>query len=287
MNDQHRAGGLDPRTAEQLLDTAAQAAADRSAPGTTPENCAAQRRAAHESATDDLSVIGHAPHDPAADDLSGGSAADEFARLREVLAAAAAPARPEELTGEDAAVAAFLAARPARPVQAAGALGSSRRARSHVRRLAALPRVMVVKILVGVAILVASGGVAVAAGTGHLPGQDPTPAPTHRSPKIGGNGGTSPVPGPSIVPGPLRPPSPTRTPKAKAKKKGDKRSGHEKKPRKPRKPEEPKKPREPTKPEKPVRPPPGYGSEPGEDEPPNYGGPPVDKITPVPSMGRD
>ncbi|MEV3921270.1 hypothetical protein [Actinomadura coerulea] len=117
--------------------------------------------------------------------------------LRELLAAASAPARPGELAGEDAAVAAFLAApRPAR--------------RS---RTAALRRFLTAKViaLVGGSILL-SGGVAFA--TGNLPGQDATPGPSstphERKPGEHGGGpgsrashrpGTVPSPGPSREPG--------------------------------------------------------------------------------------
>jgi hypothetical protein len=58
------------------------------------------------------------PDDRTAEQLLDGG--DGHAALRALLSAAAAPARPEELTGEDAAVAAFLAApRPARRHRAA------------------------------------------------------------------------------------------------------------------------------------------------------------------------
>lgn len=107
MSD-HRTGGLDPRSAEQLL--------------------------------------------------AGGPAPDAPPGLAALLAAASGPARPEETAGEDAAVAAFIAARPA-----------------HRR---ALSRRIVIKVVTITAILAGSGGVAIAAGTGHLPGQDPGPAPT-------------------------------------------------------------------------------------------------------------
>ncbi|GGP99602.1 hypothetical protein BKA00_005661 [Actinomadura coerulea] len=117
--------------------------------------------------------------------------------LRELLAAASAPARPGELAGEDAAVAAFLAApRPAR--------------RS---RTAALRRFLTAKVIavVGGSILL-SGGVAFA--TGNLPGQDAAPGPSstphERKPGEHGGGpgsrpshrpGTVPSPGPSREPG--------------------------------------------------------------------------------------
>ncbi|NDU73806.1 hypothetical protein GWI34_14335 [Actinomadura sp. DSM 109109] len=102
------------------------------------------------------------------------------AELRELLAAASAPGRPGELAGEDAAVAAFLAApRPAR--------------RS---RAASLRRFLTAKVIavVGGSVLL-SGGMAYA--TGNLPGQDPAPAPSTTPREPGGRdqvGGTGPRP---------------------------------------------------------------------------------------------
>ncbi|TDD79491.1 hypothetical protein E1293_23120 [Actinomadura darangshiensis] len=82
--------------------------------------------------------------------------------LHALLAAAAAPGRPAELAGEDAAVAAFLAApRPARRARAAG-----------LRRFLTAK---IIAVLGGGSILL-SGGVAYA--TGNFPGQSPEPAPS-------------------------------------------------------------------------------------------------------------
>lgn len=82
--------------------------------------------------------------------------------LHALLADAAAPGRPEELGGEDAAVAAFLAA-------------SAPAARTS--RLVGLRRLLTAKViaLVGGSILLTGG---VAYGTGHFPGQAPEPSPS-------------------------------------------------------------------------------------------------------------
>ncbi|MFG2088841.1 MULTISPECIES: hypothetical protein [unclassified Spirillospora] len=114
MSDQYRAGRLDDRTLEGLLD------------------------------------------------LDG---AHGHARLHALLSAAAGPARPEEVAGEDAAVAAFRAApRPARA--------------SRMHRVAALRRFLTVKIMVLVGgSLILTGGAA-AAITGNIPGQEASPAPS-------------------------------------------------------------------------------------------------------------
>ncbi|TDD34383.1 hypothetical protein E1287_16630 [Actinomadura sp. KC06] len=87
----------------------------------------------------------------------------DHARLHALLAAAAAPGRPEELAGEDAAVAAFTAA--PRP-----------ESRS---RTAALRRFLTVKALAVVGgSLILTGGAAYATITGQLPGRDPAPPPS-------------------------------------------------------------------------------------------------------------
>lgn len=112
------------------------------------------------------------------------------AELRELLAAASAPGSPRELAGEDAAVAAFLAApRPAR--------------RS---RAAALRGFLTAKIIavVGGSILL-SGGVAFA--TGNLPGQDPAPVPSstpheRKTREQGGDSGSHPLHRPGTKPSP-------------------------------------------------------------------------------------
>lgn len=128
--------------------------------------------------------------------------------LRALLSAAAGPPRPGELAGEDAAAAAFLAAR-ARP--------EARRS-----RWSAVPRYATVKVAVVAATLAAfGGGVAVAASTGHLPGQSPAPASSrHPAPKHSWNGGDrlpSRSPSPTVVPRatPPRHPKPSPSPKGK------------------------------------------------------------------------
>ncbi|GAA0542087.1 hypothetical protein [Actinomadura livida] len=90
--------------------------------------------------------------------------ADDHARLHALLAAAAAPARPEELAGEDAAVTAFKAVpRPAR-----------------TSRMAALRRFLTVKalVLVGGSLILTGGAAAYAAMNGHIPGRAPDPSAT-------------------------------------------------------------------------------------------------------------
>ena len=90
--------------------------------------------------------------------------ARDHARLHALLSAASAPARPEELAGEDAAMAAFKAApRPAR--------------RS---RLDAVRRFLTVKalVLIGGSLILTGGAAAYAAMNGHLPGRAPAPTPT-------------------------------------------------------------------------------------------------------------
>ncbi|GAA4238916.1 hypothetical protein GCM10022254_56860 [Actinomadura meridiana] len=123
------------------------------------------------------------------------------ARLRALLSAAAAPGRPEELAGEDAAVAAFRAA----PVP-------ERRSRAAMLR-----RFLTIKVLAVVGgSLILTGGAAYATITGQLPGQSPalSPSPTFdkregkrgdstpatRLPPYTPTPGTSPTPSPSSSP---------------------------------------------------------------------------------------
>ncbi|GAA1841076.1 hypothetical protein [Actinomadura bangladeshensis] len=130
-----------------------------------------------------------------AEQLLGG--AGGHAPLHSLLAAAAAPGRPEELAGEDAAVAAFLAA----PVPA------------RASRLAVLRRFMTAKViaLIGGTILL-TGGVAYA--TGHFPGQDPAPAPSPGHHRQGGDGHDN-TPATQYSPTPLHT-SPTPSPSSSA-----------------------------------------------------------------------
>ena len=80
--------------------------------------------------------------------------------LGDVLAAASAPAEPDELIGEDAAVAMFHAARTRRAA----------RPHRHQTRTTAVKRLLTAKFaVVTVVISVGVGGVAVAASTGNLP----------------------------------------------------------------------------------------------------------------------
>ncbi|MGI5324720.1 hypothetical protein [Actinomadura nitritigenes] len=169
MSDHQRARRLDQRTAERLLGGASARPANGSA----------------------------------------GGPADGHDALRALLSAAAGPPRPGELAGEDAAAAAFRAAR-ARP--------AARRS-----RWAALPRYATVKVAVVAATLAAfGGGVAVAASTGHLPGQSPAPSSSHHhAPKQPWHRGDrltqSPSPSPSAVPRSTPPPHPKPSPSPKGK----------------------------------------------------------------------
>lgn len=119
--------------------------------------------------------------------------ADGHARLHVLLSAAAAPARPEELAGEDAAVAAFRTApRPAR-----------------TSRAAILRRFLTVKVLAVVGgSLILTGGAAYATMNGHLPGQDSTPSPSPTLHERPGPGEDS-IPAGEFSPKP--PTSPTST----------------------------------------------------------------------------
>ncbi|WP_433475660.1 hypothetical protein ACQPZP_00660 [Spirillospora sp. CA-142024] len=101
--------------------------------------------------------------------------ADGHAELHALLSAAAAPGRPAELAGEDAAVAAFLAAPR-----------SARRPWAATLRNFLTAKVIAV---VGGGSILLSGGVAYA--TGHFPGQEPAPAPSrspHGRPGTGDDG---------------------------------------------------------------------------------------------------
>ncbi|WP_158581360.1 hypothetical protein [Actinomadura spongiicola] len=138
----------------------------------------------------------------AAERLLDGAGGD--VRLRALLTAAAAPARPGELAGEDAAVAAFLAApRPAR--------------RS---RAAALRRFLTIKALAVVGgSLILTGGAAFATITGQLPGGGrdtaPSPSPTINK-REGTRGDATPatrLEPPAPVPTESRKPSPTHSTK--------------------------------------------------------------------------
>lgn len=113
----------------------------------------------------------------------------EQAALRDLLANAASPARPGELRGEAAALAAFRAAHPASTVPA-------RTRPALTRRLA---RAMSIKAAVAALTLAGMGGVAVAASTGSLPG--PINGPRDKPAKV------QPVK-PETAPAPVRPSSP-------------------------------------------------------------------------------
>ncbi|MQY07467.1 hypothetical protein [Actinomadura macrotermitis] len=146
---------------------------------------------------------GHGPGPQDAELLLAGGRVPGHERLAGLLADAAAPAPPGPVPGEDAAVAAFRAARPL-PARAARWGG----------RLAA-------KVTAVVCVTFAAGGVAVAAGTGNLPGQAPepshgrrhTPAPGHGAgsgrapepaprPRVTGTAPAGPPPSPGLAPSP-------------------------------------------------------------------------------------
>jgi hypothetical protein len=109
----------------------------------------------------------HRPHRidrETAEQLLSGVPADRSAAtdpLARLLAAAAAPPTARELAGEDAALAAFLDARRLPAAAAGGTLLQAARGRLFTLKVAAL----------AAATTAALGGVAIAAGTGSLPGQ--------------------------------------------------------------------------------------------------------------------
>ncbi|WP_067799527.1 hypothetical protein [Actinomadura formosensis] len=113
------------------------------------------------------------------------------APLHALLTTATAPGRPEELGGEDAAVAAFLAA-------------SAPAARKS--RLTGLRRFLTAKViaLVGGSILLTGG---VAYGTGHFPGQAPEPSPSSRHHEHHHGGGNDNTPATRYSPSPTHRPS--------------------------------------------------------------------------------
>ncbi|MGI5166219.1 hypothetical protein ACQEU3_17855 [Spirillospora sp. CA-253888] len=131
------------------------------------------------------------------DDLRIDGTPVDSAALSRLLAAASAPGSPSDLAGEDAALAAFRAAAPvpageaavpdgALPDRAADGIGGAAPApgpRARRRRMRGRPLgKRAVKIAVAVCALLSAGGVAVAAGTGALPGAHPAEPPARRSP---------------------------------------------------------------------------------------------------------
>jgi hypothetical protein len=95
--------------------------------------------------------------------------------LNDLLAAACAPAHRGELAGEEAAVAAFVAAR----------LADAGQPRRQSMLKVTLAKVLTVKIAAIAVATLAVGGVAVAAATGNLPNQgDPTPPPAVTVPSL-------------------------------------------------------------------------------------------------------
>ncbi|XRQ09495.1 hypothetical protein ACN3XK_00855 [Actinomadura welshii] len=149
----------------------------------------------------------------AAERLLDGAGGD--ARLHAVLSAAAAPAHPEELAGEDAAVAAFKAApRPAR-----------------TSRAAALRRFLTVKavVLVGGSLILSGGAVAYAAKNGHLPGSDSAPSPSQtldREMSTGENRGAV-TPATSVTSSASAPPTATDSPSTSGSPAASKKPGTE------------------------------------------------------------
>ncbi|WP_405679760.1 hypothetical protein OG239_19745 [Streptomyces sp. NBC_00868] len=120
-------------------------------------------------------------------DGAGVGAGTDHEALARLLAAAAAPAAEHELPGEEAAVAVFRTARLA-PAAASGRSRTSCTSRSHRRRPARTPAVFLAAKVAVAVLATAVGGVAVAAGTGHLPavmgGESEDGAPGH-SPSAG------------------------------------------------------------------------------------------------------
>ncbi|MFI0480589.1 hypothetical protein [Actinomadura sp. 9N215] len=105
--------------------------------------------------------------------------ASDHARLHALLAAAAAPARPEELSGEDAAVAAFMAAPRSTLATAPAPANAPAPETAPTSRMAALRRFLTIKVLAVVGgSLILTGGAAYATITGQLPGQDSAPSPS-------------------------------------------------------------------------------------------------------------
>jgi hypothetical protein len=154
--------------------------------------------------------------------------------LTAFLAAAAAPTGEAELAGEDAAMAAFRRARGARAT-----------------RRPLIARVLTVKAAVVLALsATAAGGVALAAGTGTLPGplggDRPAPHrtsehPTGTSLTTGPTGGGAPASTPSTPSGAQPTPSPAPSPTPSSPGNG-KDKGKNKKDKKPKKPKKSKKP---------------------------------------------
>ncbi|MGN9908259.1 hypothetical protein ACTMTJ_12015 [Phytohabitans sp. LJ34] len=127
-----------------------------------------------------------------AERLLAGRPDTEHPELGRLLAAAAAPPRPEELTGLDSALAAFEeAGRVERPAPAP-------RRRHVLRPLAAAAAVSVLLV----------GGVAVAAETGYLPGTGP-PAKESLAPREVPSSAARTSPGGGATSGPAPTPSPT------------------------------------------------------------------------------
>lgn len=107
------------------------------------------------------------PDGDAAEHLPGGAGADAQDDLSRLLAAVSAPAHPDELAGEEAAMSAFRAHHAGRSYPA-GQLGSTAGQRSVPATVA---KFLTVKVAIVSALTVAAtGGVALAATTGALPG---------------------------------------------------------------------------------------------------------------------
>lgn len=108
--------------------------------------------------------------------------------LEQLLAAAAAPPRPGELAGEEAALAAFRAARAAGPPVSPAPTRRGRGIRTGAGVWAA------------VVAATASAGVALAAGT-RLDRTDPVPVPSQVTPAVPTPTSPLPIPPPTAVPG--------------------------------------------------------------------------------------
>ncbi|WP_067485312.1 hypothetical protein [Actinomadura hibisca] len=243
------------------------------------------------------------------DDLRIDGTPGDSAALSRLLDAAAAPGVPAELAGEEAALAAFRAAAPA-PVEdlaqetpaqevplpddahehGLGRHGRERRGREQrgrEQRGRGLGRPLgrrAVKVAVAVCALLSAGGVAVAAGTGTLPGAHPPQPPATRSPAPAqhsdrlvpgpGQGGVPSGRRPSTGPTSTGEPTPTPTPGvAKGRDKKQKR-GHQGKNRGRSHQKKKKKAKRADKPSRTSRPEPGNGRgpRPRDPRPPRWNG---------------
>ncbi|MFE9632372.1 hypothetical protein [Streptomyces sp. NPDC006463] len=142
-------------------------------------------------------------------DGAGVGAGTDHDALVRLLAAAAAPAATCELSGEEAAVAVFRTARLA-PAAVSGGSRTPRTSRSSRKRPVRAPGLLLAAKVAAAVLASAVGGVAVAAGTGHLPavmgGESEDSVPDH-SPSSTPSAGTG-------APGARAPGTPADSPSA-------------------------------------------------------------------------